>query len=183
MILVTVSEMPCLSDMMKPSWVQELQGPSCKLKATIKGTLWAAVDTRWYSMGCYLARGLDCNVKQFWHWSCPYNAWLLFICTRFGELGLQIWWPLSLTRTLGQLWLGSTSSQATPWLLLTSPIPWWEQQWAAPPAHQPPPLTPCGKRECGLTFHPGEEMELQEAGGNTKCRSLVLPGAGKGNED
>lgn len=91
-------------------------------------------------------------------------AWELCIHTRFGDLGLQVWWPLSLIQTPGHLWLGTTFSQATPWLLLTSPIPWWEQQQSAPPPHRPPPLTPHDKRECGLTFHPGEEMELQVPG-------------------
>lgn len=163
-----------------------------KLRATSMGMPLAAVDTRWYSRGCYLAPGFDCSVKQFCHGSCPCNAWprlLLCIGTRFGELGLQVWWPLSLIRTPGQLWLGTTSSQATLWLLLTSPIPWWEQHQAAPSAHQPPPLTPHGKRERGLTFHlrrgnraPGPRAR---AGGNTNGRSLVLsmlPGAGKSRE-
>lgn len=46
MTLVTVLEIPCVSDMMKSSHAQALQKPSCKLRARSMGTPWAAVDTR-----------------------------------------------------------------------------------------------------------------------------------------
>lgn len=175
--------MLCVSDMMKSSHVQELQGPSCKLRARSMGTPWAAVDIRWYSEGCYLAPRLDCPVKQFWHGSCPCYYFA------YGQ-DLQVWWPPPLTQTPGQLWPGTTSSQQTPWLPLTRPIPRWDQQQAAPPAQQPPPRTPGGKRERGLVFHlrRGDRAAgpKARAGGNTEGRGLVLsmlPEAGKGSEE
>lgn len=86
--------MLCVSDMMKSSHVQELEGPSCKLRARSMGTPWAAVDIRWYSEGCYLAPGLDCPVKQFWHGSCPcyyfaYGQDVESLDCRFG--GHRLW--------------------------------------------------------------------------------------------
>lgn len=177
-----------VSDMMKSSHVQELQGPSCKLRARSMGTPWAAVDIRWYSDGCYLAPGLDCPVKQFWHGSCPcyYFAYVQDLesldCRfgghrlRHGHQGSYGWVPPPPSR-LHDCHSPDPSHGETNSRLL----------------HQRSslPLAPLEARESGgLVFHLRRGDRAADprarAGENTEGRGLVLsmlPEAGKGSEE